>query len=252
MEWIYLSPHLDDIALSCGGLVWEQANSGDHPSIWTLCAGDPPEGELSPFAESLHRRWNTGREAVAIRRFEDEQACARLSAAYHHFSIPDCIYRKSFLDGCHLYTSEEAIFGMLDPVEQPLLEKISNEIGQLAPVDAALVCPLTIGGHVDHRLVRAAAELLGRPLWYYADYPYVEQFVEQIPALMPDGCKKVLWTVSGVGMRAWFDAAAAHRSQIGTFWQDITTMKTALQHYSQENGGIPLWRRSSRRSDPDA
>jgi len=242
MEWIYLSPHLDDIALSCGGLVWEQANAGDRPTIWSLCAGDPPGGELSPFAESLQSRWNTGGESAAIRRSEDAHACARLAAAYRHFSIPDCIYRKSPQDGRPLYTSEEAIFGLLDPVEQPLVDAVSNEIRQSLPAEAALVCPLTVGGHVDHRLVRAAAEKLGRPLWYYADYPYVERYGEQVPELLPGGCEEVLWKVSGEGMQAWFDSVATHRSQIGSFWPDIESMESALQHYYQENGGIPLWR----------
>ena len=68
MEWIFISPHLDDIALSCGGLVWELAHAGDQVSIWTICAGEPPVAPLSPFAESLHDRWQTGAEATQRRR----------------------------------------------------------------------------------------------------------------------------------------------------------------------------------------
>ena len=64
MEWIYLSPHFDDIAYSCGGLVWEQVNSGQMVSIWTICAAYPPPGPLSSFASILHERWGTGREAI--------------------------------------------------------------------------------------------------------------------------------------------------------------------------------------------
>ena len=28
MRWIYLSPHLDDAVLSCGGLIFEQSRQG--------------------------------------------------------------------------------------------------------------------------------------------------------------------------------------------------------------------------------
>jgi len=33
--------------------------------------------------------------------------------------------------------------------------------------------PLAIGSHRDHVLTRTAAERLGIPLWFYADYPYL-------------------------------------------------------------------------------
>ena len=240
MEWIYLSPHLDDIALSCGGLVWEQADAGDRTTIWSLCAGDPPAGELSPFAESLHMRWNTGGEPSAMRRSEDTLACARLKAGYRHFSIPDCIYRRSSEDGHPLYTSEEAIFGPLDPSEQPLVEEVADGMRRLLPVEADLVCPLAVGGHVDHRLVRAAAEKVGRALWYYADYPYVERFSGQIRELLPGGCEQVFWTISEEGMQAWIESVAAHQSQIGSFWPDIESMEAALRRYCRKKRRHPV------------
>src|SRR5512139_3118661 len=78
MHWIYLSPHLDDAALSCGGLIWEQVHAGDTVSVWTICAGDPPNGSLSPFAEALHARWQSGIEAAVLRREEDVTSCLLL------------------------------------------------------------------------------------------------------------------------------------------------------------------------------
>jgi hypothetical protein len=71
VPFIYLSPHLDDVTLSCGGLVWEQVQAGEQVEIWTICAGDPPPGALSPYAEELHHRWGYGIEAIAERRIED-------------------------------------------------------------------------------------------------------------------------------------------------------------------------------------
>ena len=78
MNWIYLSPHLDDVALSAGGLLWEQERTGEQVSVWTICAGDPGPEPISPFAETLQNRWRVGRDAVAIRRSEDVQSCAVL------------------------------------------------------------------------------------------------------------------------------------------------------------------------------
>ena len=131
MQWIYISPHLDDVALSCGGRVWEQAQEGDHASIWTICAGDPPQGPLSPFAQSLHDRWETGREAIAQRREEDILSCRQLGASYRHFDVPDCIYRRSGApfesspgSSGFLYATEESIFGLLHPAEAALVEAL--------------------------------------------------------------------------------------------------------------------------------
>ncbi|NTV35511.1 MAG: PIG-L family deacetylase, partial [Anaerolineaceae bacterium] len=74
MHWIFLSPHFDDAVFSCGGLIYEQVQQGDQVEIWTICAGDLPEGQLSPFAEELHARWTTGRETISSRAAEDQLA----------------------------------------------------------------------------------------------------------------------------------------------------------------------------------
>ena len=95
MIWIFLSPHFDDAALSCGGLAWEQAQQGDRVEIWTVCSGSPPDLPLPPFARQLHARWGTGGpETVERRRLEDEEACRRLGALARYFDVPDCIYRR--------------------------------------------------------------------------------------------------------------------------------------------------------------
>ena len=258
MQWIYLSPHLDDVALSCGGLVWEQAQTGHPVSIWTICAGDVPAGPLSPFAESLHARWQTSPQAAAHRRQEDIAACIHLSASYRHFAIPDCIYRRAepgsqpvgegdpwtseANNGVFLYDSRETIFGPLHPAEAGLVRQLTTDLSQTLPLSAELVCPMTLGGHADHRLTRLAAEGLGRRLWYYADYPYAIEEIDQIAALEASGWQKTLFPLSPFGLAAWQEAVAAHQSQISTFWPDLTAMRLALAAYLDRFGGLPLWR----------
>ncbi len=173
MNWIYLSPHLDDVALSVGGLLWEQSQTGEQVSVWTVCGGDPPPGDFSPFAEGLHTRWETDAQSMPVRRAEDIESCRLLGAEPVHFNIPDCIYRRSPKSGKHLYDSEQALWVPVHPDEKELAAQIAAEFAEKLPPDSQLVCPLTLGNHVDHRLTRMAAENLGEPLLYYADYPYV-------------------------------------------------------------------------------
>jgi LmbE family N-acetylglucosaminyl deacetylase len=264
MHWVYLSPHLDDAALSCGGLIWEQVQAGKRVSIWTVCAGDAPEGPLSAFAEELHARWGTGSEAGELRRQEDMASCTRLGADWKHFPIPDCIYRgvgiNAWGDGgghpgerAFYYPERETIFGALHPQEAELVQHLGSQLAEAFSADCQVVCPLAMGGHVDHRLTRAAAEMaavrakaLGpagrsRRLWYYADYPYALEGREQIEELKRQGWRRQRYPVSASGLEAWAGSVAAHRSQISTFWPDPEAMRKALQDYYADQGGVVLW-----------
>jgi LmbE family N-acetylglucosaminyl deacetylase len=247
MQWIYLSPHFDDVALSCGGLVWEQAQAGDAPVVWTICAGQPPAGSLSAFAESLHARWQTGEQAAILRRAEDQAANNRLGAKGRYFSAPDCIYRRGQA-GQHLYASEQALFGELHPDEYALVEALVVEFEQAAGSGALnVVAPLGRGGHVDHRLVNAAAvawqarrsELR---LWYYADYPYVRLEPRLAVELEQSGLLPQVFAVSEMGLQAWIEAVGAHASQISSFWASPQAMRADIRDYCIEMGGVRWWR----------
>ncbi len=245
MQWVYLSPHLDDVALSCGGLLWEQAQVGDITAVWTICAGEPPAGPLSRFAGELHRRWEVGREAIEARREEDRVSCAALGAGYQHLPMPDCIYRRSPTTGDALYASESAIFSPLHPEETDLSDSLAGMLAQKLhnmATQPRLICPMGLGGHVDHRLTRTAAERLGTPLWYYIDYPYVLDHYAAIATYLPEGWVPVIYPLSAAGLRAWEEAVAAHHSQISTFWPDEPAMRSAIRDYARQNGGLRLWR----------
>jgi LmbE family N-acetylglucosaminyl deacetylase len=244
MHWIYFSPHFDDAVLSCGGLIWEQSWGADSASIWTICAGTSTNETISTFTESLHARWETGAQAVAQRRQEDVAACAEVSAAYRHFPILDCIYRRGPVEGSFLYPSEEALFGPLHPSEQSLVSQVRGDLAAtLGPGSGQqLVCPLALGGHVDHRLTRAAVEGLGRPVWYYADYPYATKNLLELEKLKRAGWQAIAFPVSIPGLYAWQAAVGRYRSQINTFWPNLSAMQEAIKDYCELSGGVTLWR----------
>ncbi len=249
MKWIYLSPHFDDVALSCGGLVWEQASAGHPVSIWTICGGDPPARPYSTFAASLHARWQTGAQAVASRRQEDILSCQRMGASFRHFSLSDCIYRPADESIPHYYASEEAIFGEIDPGEAGLVRELSQTLSREIESGAQVVCPLTLGGHVDHRLTRRAAEQSGLPLMYYADYPYVLKNKPYLDQLLQSGWERLPFSLSEAGRAAWCEAVAAHASQISTFWPGLDAMRDAILSYAQQENGAILWRTFASKSN---
>ncbi len=241
MSWIYLSPHFDDVALSCGGLVWEQTTHGDRADIWTICAGDPPPGPLSTFAQSLHTRWQAENNAPVQRKDEDTSACLRLGAGYRHFKVPDCIYRRHPQTGEFMYASEAGLNGPLNPGDRGTIQDLALELRSALPAGAIVVCPLAFGNHVDHQLTRRVAEQLGQTTWYYADYPYVLRCHAKVEQMLRSRWEYQTYSISPEGLTAWQDSISLHHSQISTFWSGEEAMRTAINDYLQAEGGIHLW-----------
>ena len=44
--------------------MWSQTTAGENVSIWSICTGDAPDGYLSPYAASIHHRWNIKKDAI--------------------------------------------------------------------------------------------------------------------------------------------------------------------------------------------
>ncbi|RME88694.1 MAG: PIG-L family deacetylase [Anaerolineae bacterium] len=239
MRWIYISPHLDDAVLSCGGLIWEQRRAGTPVEIWTLTAGYPSAEPYSGLARALHAQWGfaSAREAVQARRREDRLAAQRLGAVTRHFDFLDCIYR---LDGRgrHLY---EDVFVPPHPEDTDLPTKITKALTPYLGREDVLVSPLAIGGHVDHVLVRRAVERLRRSVWYYADIPYLLAHPESLPTVTSDMSEE-RFRVSGTGLRAWQEGIAAYASQIAVLFESEALMREAIHRYWSEYGGVRLWR----------
>ncbi|MFN2160131.1 MAG: PIG-L deacetylase family protein [Anaerolineales bacterium] len=259
MDWIYLSPHLDDAAYSCGGLIWMQSQSDQNVSIWTVFAGDSPGGSFSPFAETIIKRWGLMDNPSKFRRNEDIRSCQILGAEWFHFDFPDAIYRiiphneattnNSSMN--FLYPDEAALFGPVNQKESQLVgliaDQLMTELKEKHSMDefffnkVQLVCPMGLGNHVDHQWSRIAAESLGLPLLYYADFPYAQYALDELHRMTRSEWKKMLFRISQSGLTAWQNAIEAHQSQLNTFWSDKKEMQKNVSKYLEVMGGIPLW-----------
>ncbi|OGN72807.1 MAG: hypothetical protein A2X25_05095 [Chloroflexi bacterium GWB2_49_20] len=240
MRWIYISPHLDDAVLSCGGLIREQTLSKTCVEIWTICAGNPPECDLSPFAQSLHTLWGTGLETPALRRAEDIAACTLIGARYRHLSFLDCIYRQS-RDGNWLYPGEQSLFGDLSPEDESTANTLQTFLAATVKPDDILVVPLTIGNHVDHQMVRMSLEGLERPLLYYSDVPYVLEHHSQLSDLTRDFQSQV-YTFHLQVLSSWQESIQAYGSQMEVLFAGVEKMRESIQSYYQRDQGIRLWK----------
>ncbi|MCP4142411.1 MAG: PIG-L family deacetylase [Chloroflexi bacterium] len=240
MRWIYLSPHLDDAVLSCGGIIFTQRKAGIPVEIWNWMSGIPADDQpLSDLARSVHAGWefDTAKEAFTSRLAEDRLAASRVGASARYFDFFDCIYRIS--DGGEFLYAEE-LFVPPPPADDKLVDEIAALITEnLRPGDI-LVSPLTIGNHPDHIIVRRAAEQIGHPLRYYADIPYSIWYPDQFTE-MTKGLKAETNLLSKEDLRTWQDAVSAYVSQLGVLFGGEEMMKKALRLYWQKLQGIQIF-----------
>ncbi len=241
MRWIYLSPHLDDAALSAGGLIYDQTQAGIPVEIWTFMAGAPRETDYSPLAQMLHAQWGfaDANDTIRGRRQEDQNAADILGAKAVHFDFLDCIYRRG-PDGNWLYLDK--IF--IEPLEADaqLKADIAAAISARLQPDDVLVCQLSVGSHVDHILVRQAAELLGRPLIYDIDIPYFLYKSEEF-APKAAGMKESAHRITEAGLVRWQEAVVQYKSQLPSLNEVVSTpekAREAIRTYWARQQGIDL------------
>ena len=216
MRSVYLSAHLDDAILSCGGLIFDQIQKGIPAVVWTFMCGIP-QGKP---------------EENYLRRIEEDKRAAQiLGARPVHEHLLDAFGRNY-----------ENVFSPPSSDDDTLISNIASIIEEKTESDDRLMVPLALGGHVDHVILRRAAELSGMPLTYYIDFPYVEYLPDALKDV-PSWFVKHATTVSPEGLSHWVDAVREYVSQDFYKTPDITREKI-IEYWAKVNG-IFLWEQKS-------
>lgn len=163
MKHIFVSPHFDDVALSCGGqIIANPSRSKDVLvlNIFTSEPGDTVEGGGKTLAQfdSL----NSGRT------LEDKAAWDAIGVRCRHANLPEALLRRKFP------------FRLIEtPPDEGIVEDVYNLLSELAHShpQARFHFPAGIGNHVDHLACqRAAFRLLDDErvdrITLYEDIPY--------------------------------------------------------------------------------
>ncbi|HEX5417103.1 MAG TPA: PIG-L family deacetylase [Chloroflexota bacterium] len=234
---LFVSPHFDDVALSCGGAVALEARDGDAVIV-TVFAGDP-KGGLNAFARFQHERWGHD-DAVDERRREDRKAREILGADYRWLDYPDAIYRGE------QYLSDEELFGPVKPGDAELTANVTASLLELAEELSPhrVYLPLTVGGHVDHRICWAAVPALKRQgvrIRFYEDFPYAatSNIVEAtVPGLSEHLEPEVVEL--GDAFDAKLAAIGVYESQLATVFRNLGPWDEVTRRYAasrSEAGG---------------
>lgn len=237
---LFLAPHLDDAALSCGGMIASLASVGQSVLVVNLCSGSPsPAATLSPFAAAMHARWGLPpAEAVRLRLLEDEVALETLGVDSYQLDLLDAIYRMPAA-----YHDDASLFGTVAPTD-PLAAQLAPRLADLRMryADAILYAPLGVGRHVDHQIVCATALELARQgmsVAFYEDFPYVlssDALAARIAELGGLELFAPVVTAIDASLARKIAAIEAYASQIGTLFGDQAAMAAAVTSYA---AGLP-------------
>lgn len=229
--YLFLSPHLDDVALSCSALVAELAPHHRVTVATFFTEAPPPPHTLSARA-FLRQCGATGaQELYADRRAEDQAVMGGLGVDVVHLGLTEALFRERAggatagrLPWPPMFTRAyptyryHVVRGPIPRRDRHTVEAVGERLLDWVGRSGArtVVAPMGVGGHADHRIVADRAERLLPDAVFYADLPYALS--------MPPDSKLVRRRgLVGLSHPAGVDKAAVlagYRSQVDALFPD--------------------------------
>lgn len=217
-----ISPHLDDAIFSAGGTLAGLAQGGARVVVLTCFTGSVPNPTGFALACQLDKGLGPEIDYMALRRAEDEAACAIIGAKAVHLPHREAPHRG--------YGDVAALFGPVredDTMADALTGDLADAIGRYRP--DLLLGPLGIGDHVDHIQVRIALTRAAggeRPI-LWADHPYAMRAPDrqqQLHARM----------LTPIEQEKRIAAVSAYSSQLGIQFGGIEAARAAFAEQMRE------------------
>jgi len=242
MPIVFVSPHPDDAALSCGGLIAGLRARGEPVAILSVFSGPGALYRLTPFqrlalgfgeqpegepGERGDAAIPTPAEVMAVRRAEDQAFADLVGASIEFLNLPDGVFRG--------YVGDAQLMGKRRSDDKAPVAELGAALARLRP--DRLYLPFSVGGHVDHQQTRRAAiALLSEPgspyldrALFYEDFPYAltagfERLDQLDPEILPSLPAGVKLTPEYVELGATLDRKVeglrAYESQLGRLFGD--------------------------------
>lgn len=233
---LFVSPHFDDVAFSCGGTAFALTQRGWATTLCTVFTKSIANPTGFALACQLDKGLAADVDYLALRRAEDDAAARALDVSEN--------VRLDFAEAPHRgYESAAALFGEFaatDAIVPPLearLEAVARDY-------SVIFAPQALGSHVDHRRVRdaihAVAASLGsatRIVWY-RDAPYVlrEPLARPSEYLARESSAVFVYSLDARALAAKLDACAAYSTQLGFQFGGEPAMRSALASFAVAEG----------------
>lgn len=189
----FISPHLDDAILSAGGLISYLASKTTVEVITIFTKPSPKPYTLSTKVFLKNCNFRDAEDLFNKRRLEDQYVFTKLNLNYHHLGFTDASWRKKINPNRILKVFSKIIPELIHiyPIYRNYLKKgvtsghVSNEDEQNVTLikqklnkiiknkkNILIFCPIGIGLHVDHILVRNLCQNSFKNIIFWSDFPY--------------------------------------------------------------------------------
>jgi glycosyltransferase involved in cell wall biosynthesis/LmbE family N-acetylglucosaminyl deacetylase len=236
---IFISPHFDDVVLSCGGTLVQLSRQRTKLLLVTVFTADQTDSvPLSPLARQMHDKWGSALKPFEVRKREDKATADYLKAEYCWLEFPEVIYRYPAL------WEDEILYPSFNPRSDASYEPVSAALlGLLNEHPYAVVfAPLGLGYHRDHILVHEAVKDAARAartscsLLFYEDFPYaasadLKQRMNEITLKLKPMTINISSTLS-----ERIRLTNMHASQMTMLFGDLANAEVEIQAYANRVG----------------
>jgi len=179
----FISPHLDDAVFSAGGLMifLAKKNPVTVVNVFTE-AGDLPY-TLSAKKYLSVCEVDDARKLFEQRRNEDQKVLEKVGVKVVNLGFVDALWRKKegvarfkiIPEFANVYATFRLGIarGKISIYDQSLVKNLKKKLSGLVTNNAIIFCPLGIGKHVDHIIVRDVCSQAFAKLIYWSDFPYL-------------------------------------------------------------------------------
>ncbi len=181
----FVSPHLDDAALSAGALISSLSGKKDMTliNVFTSPSTAIPSFSVKKMLASCNAK--DSQSLFKTRKIEDKKAFENTKIKIMNLDYTDALWRqresrlsKYLPEAGYVYPifSLFAKSGKISSLDESMITKIKNDLVQIVgdSKEALVFCPLGLGNHVDHLIVRRVVEELFHNVIFWSDFPYCQ------------------------------------------------------------------------------
>lgn len=168
-NYIFISPHLDDAILSAAALIYDLKDKGKVKIITVFTeTSKKNNATIRDFTKSCHHL--NSRELFLDRRTEDKKICQYLKINYLHLGFIDALWRDSYNSIEEVFTNKINNTKKEQDLEKSIISKLKKIIKNNK--NTVIFAPLSIGNHIDHRIINKICRDNYMNVIYWEDYPY--------------------------------------------------------------------------------
>jgi LmbE family N-acetylglucosaminyl deacetylase len=231
MKTCFISPHLDDVAFSCGGTLLDKAHSGSQVALCTVFTASTAATDGFALRCQTDKGIPADVDYMALRRSED-LAFARFAGIQNNIwlNFPEAPHRG--------YCSSAELFEDIHSNDTEILDEIVDCLRKLFSHGGfnEVYVPAANGGHVDHRLVLTAIEMAVKEqvitprVYLYEELPYAIN--HNHPNWQPDQSWILIPHDISLTLDEKLEAVSCYRSQLPFQFGGISRTKVLLREHA--------------------